>query len=51
MAVKGQSVWKWKKWLEAELNPPLSPAVVAAPEVKYVLEAFLELVGQVVRSS
>jgi uncharacterized membrane protein YebE (DUF533 family) len=51
MTLKGQSLWEWKKWLEAELNPPLSPAVIAAPEAKYVLEAFLELVSQVVRNS
>jgi hypothetical protein len=47
MTLKGQSLWKWKKWLEEELKPPLSPDVTSIPQVKHVLEAFLELVDQV----
>lgn len=47
ISLKGQSLWKWKKWLEEELKPPLSPAVASMTQVKHVLEAFLELVDRV----
>jgi hypothetical protein len=34
---------EWKKWLQEELTPPYSDAVSLNPDLKRVLEAFLEL--------
>jgi hypothetical protein len=34
---------EWKKWLHEELTPPYSDAVSLNPDLKRVLEAFLEL--------
>jgi hypothetical protein len=35
---------EWKEWLQEELTPPYSDTVSSNPDLKRVLEAFLELV-------
>jgi hypothetical protein len=41
--IKNQSIYEWKNWIENELTPPFSDATT--DEVKYVMEAFLELIN------
>ena len=41
--IKGQSLEVWEKWIENELTPP----IMIDDEMKYVLEAFLELIEKV----
>jgi hypothetical protein len=47
MEIKGASLEVWKNWLEEELTPPYSNVVENNDEVKYVMEAFLELIKKV----
>lgn len=43
ITIKGQSLEDWKKWIETELTPPIT----INDEMKYTLEAFLELITKV----
>ena len=40
LTIKGQSLEEWKNWIKGELTPPIT----VADDVKYTLEAFLELI-------
>lgn len=40
--VKNTSLEEWEKWIKSELEPP----VIIKDELKYVLEAFLELIDK-----
>jgi hypothetical protein len=41
---------EWKEWLQEELTPPYSDAVSSDPDLKRVLEAFLELATFVIQA-
>ncbi len=43
--LKGQTLKQWNKWLTEQLAPPVARAL-AEPQVKYVVEAFQELIKQ-----
>src|SRR4029077_13534609 len=47
---KPDNLLHWQTWLEQELSPPLSDALRCDPELKRVLEAFLEVIVHVRRS-
>jgi len=41
--LKGEPLNAWEKWIKKELTPPIT----VSDEVKYTLEAFLELIEKV----
>lgn len=45
--IKGGTLDVWEKWLEEELTPPYSGLIENNSEVRYTMEAFLELVKKV----